>query len=216
MMKLLLTGFEPFGGDTVNPSEQVVEALGNQVVSGVQVRGELLPVDTGRAPQVLRAALERHQPDAVVLTGLAAGRPQLTLERVAVNVLDFRIPDNAGVQKHDERIEPAGPDAYLSSLPLGDILRAWKAAGIPGYVSDTAGLYLCNQVMYVARHALGAEVPCGFLHLPANPEVALGAPRELPYLPQQELNRGVQVVVETVAARLRARTATETEGVTGL
>lgn len=202
MKTLLLTGFEPFGGDAVNPSQGVVEALGTLHLGNVRVVGELLPVDSARVPAVLRAALDRWRPDAALLTGLASGRPQLSVERVALNVLDFRIPDNAGAQKRDEPVEPGGPDAVLSSLPLRAILRAWHGAGLPGVISDTAGLYLCNQVMYLARRALGEGVPCGFLHLPANAEVALSAPGPLPYLPQGEIERGVRVALETVAASL--------------
>ncbi|WP_045233505.1 pyrrolidone-carboxylate peptidase, partial [Deinococcus pimensis] len=192
---MLLTGFEPFGGDAVNPSDLAARALHDEVVGGLPVRSVLLPVDTARAPHVLREALA-DGPSAVLLTGLAAGRPQVALERVALNVLDFRLPDNAGVTKQDEPVVPGGPDAYLSTLPLRAILAAWRAAGVPGYISDTAGLYLCNQVMYTARHALGEGVPCGFLHLPANEAIALSARAPGPYLPQGEIDRAVRVALE--------------------
>lgn len=202
MNTLLLTGFEPFGGDRVNPSQGVARALHGQHVGGLRVEGVLLPVDTVRAPRVLREAIGRTSPGAVLLTGLASGRAQLALERAALNVLDFRIPDNAGVSKQDEPIEPGGPSAYLSTLPLRAIVSAWRAAELPGYISDTAGLYLCNQLMYAARHVLGDGVPCGFVHLPANAAVALNAPSPIPYLPQSEIERGVRLALEVVAASL--------------
>ena len=102
----------------------------------------LLPVDAARAPAALRDALEGLNPAAVLLTGLAAGRAQLSLERVALNVMDFRLPDNAGQTHRDRPIEAGGPDAVLSTLPLRAMLEGWRQAGVPGYVSDTAGLYL--------------------------------------------------------------------------
>ncbi len=202
MKRLLLTGFEPFGGDAANPSAEVARALDGEMIGNVRIIGEVLPVDAALAPQALGALLTRHAPDAAVLTGLASGRPQLSVERVAVNVQDYRIPDNAGVQLRGVPVVPGGPDAYLSGLPIPAILAAWRAAGVPGYVSDTAGLYLCNQVMYLARHVLGGGVPCGFLHLPANAAVALGAQQPLPYLPQAEIERGVRATLAPVAAAL--------------
>lgn len=201
---ILLTGFEPFGGDDVNPSHLAALALDGAALPGARVVSAVLPVDTVRVAGALHAALERARPDAVLLTGLAAGRPWPSVERVAVNVLDFRAPDNAGQVRSGEPVVPGGPDAYLSGLPLAGILAAWRAAGVPGYVSDTAGLYLCNQSMYLARHVLGAGVPCGFLHLPANEAVALNARAPLPYLPQAEIERGVRVALGAIAAALNA------------
>ncbi|ADV67975.1 pyroglutamyl-peptidase I [Deinococcus maricopensis] len=205
-MRLLLTGFEAFGGDRVNPTEAVVAALHGQVVAGAQVIGAVLPVDAARAPGAVRALLDEHQPDAVLLTGVARGRAQLALERVAVNVQDAALPDNAGRRLSGEPVVPGAPDAYLSTLPLPDVLAAWRAHGLPGYVSNTAGLYLCNAAMFAARHHLGERVPCGFLHVPANEWMALDArPGEvLAYLPQAEIERGVRVALAAVAAGVRA------------
>ena len=202
MKTLLLTGFEPLGGDRVNPSQVAAGALDGLQVGAFRVRSALLPVDAARAPGVLRALLAETRPEAILLTGLAAGRPQLSLERVALNVQDFRLPDNAGVTRQGEPVVPGGPDAYLSTLPLPAILEAWRAAGLPGFISDTAGLYLCNLAMYVARHHVGPGVPCGFLHLPASAEVALDARQPLPYLPQPEITRGVRLALEAVARAL--------------
>lgn len=195
----------------MNPSQGVAEVLAGTALGGARVESVLLPVDANRAPEVLREALRRVRPDGVLLTGLASGRPQLSLERVAVNVADFRIPDNAGVIRTGEPVVEGGPDAYLTSLPVHGILATWREARVPGYVSDTAGLYLCNQVMYVARHALPHEVACGFLHVPANEEVALAAGGPVPYLPQAEIVRGVRVALDVIArhASLRSVAASD-------
>lgn len=211
MPTLLLTGFEPFHTHPVNPSAEAVGTLDGLEVGGLRVQSALLPVEPHAAAHTLRGLLATHQPDAVLLTGLAAGRPQVTLERVAVNVMDFAIPDNAGqIYRDAPACEDAGaPAAFLSTLPLRPILAAWREAGIPGHISNTAGLYVCNVVMYHALHALAASgragVPCGFLHVPANAEVALAVPEDrpaLPYLPQPEITRAVRVAVDVLADRL--------------
>jgi len=211
MPTLLLTGFEPFHTHPVNPSAEAAGALDGLEVGRVRVRSALLPVEPQAAASALGALLDTHRPGAVLLTGLAAGRPQVTLERVAVNVMDFRIPDNAGQTYRDAPAHPdaSAPSAYLSTLPLRPILAAWRGAGIPGDISNTAGLYVCNVVMYHALHCLAVsgrpQVPCGFLHVPANPEVALAVPEDrpaLPYLPQGEITRAVRVAAETIARSL--------------
>lgn len=216
MPTLLLTGFEPFHTHPVNPSAEAAQSLNGLALGGleagdVRVQSALLPVEPHAAGDALRGLLGTHRPDAVLLTGLAAGRPQVTLERVAVNVMDFRIPDNAGRTYRDAPACPEAhaPAAYLSTLPLRDVLAAWRAAGIPGDISNTAGLYVCNFVMYRALHTLAqagrAHVPCGFLHLPANPDVALAVPEDrpaLPYLPQSEITRAVRVAAGVLARRL--------------
>ena len=222
MPTLLLTGFEPFHTHPTNPSAQAAEALNGLEVGELRVRSALLPVEPHAAGDALRALLDRHAPDAVLLTGLAAGRPQATVERVALNVMDFVIPDNAGQTYRDQPAEPdaSAPAAYLSTLPLRAILEAWRAGGIPGAISNTAGLYVCNFVLYRTLHHLAcsgrSQVPCGFLHVPANAEVALAVPEDrpaLPYLPQEEITRAVRVVAEALAHHLaRANEAVQAGG----
>lgn len=211
MPTLLLTGFEPFHTYPVNPSAQAASALDGLEVGGVRVQSALLPVEPHAAAEALRGLLAAHQPGAVLLTGLAAGRPQVTLERVAVNIMDFAIPDNAGQTYRDAPActDAGAPAAHLSTLPLRPILAAWREDGIPGHISNTAGLYVCNFVMYHALHHLAQEgrahVPCGFLHVPANAEVALAVPEDrpaLPYLPQPEITRAVRVAAEVLAGSL--------------
>lgn len=211
MPTLLLTGFEPFHTHPDNPSARSAGALDGVEVAGMRVRSALLPVEPQAAGRALDALLDDLQPDAVLMCGLAAGRPQVTLERVALNVMDFRIPDNAGNTYQDEAVSADGPAALSSTLPLRAILAAWREADIPGDISNTAGLYVCNFVLY---HALGrlqeqgrAGVPCGFLHVPANAAVALAVPPDrpaLPYLPQSEITRSVRIAAEVVAAGIGA------------
>lgn len=211
MPTLLLTGFEPFHTHPDNPSALAAAALDGVEFGTVRVTSALLPVEPHAAGRALDALLGAHAPDAVLMTGLAAGRPQPTLERVGLNVMDFDIPDNAGNSYRDEPACPddGAPPAYLSTLPLRDILAAWHRAGIPGHISNTAGLYVCNFVLYHVRHRLEqagrGAVPCGFLHVPANAAVALAWPSDrppLPYLPQQEITRAVEVAARTVAGGL--------------
>ena len=195
---MLLTGFEPFGGDTSNPSWTVAQTLHNLELNGVRVVSKRLPVDGRKAPRALKNAIGRTQPAAIIMLGLARGRVQVALERVAVNVMDYRIPDNAGRVHTGQSIDPDGPDAYLSSLPVDDILSAWHTHKLPGYVSNTAGLYLCNQVFYLARHA--ATVPTGFIHLPSDETLVLN--RQEAFVPLKFQVQMVRLALEVTAARL--------------
>lgn len=169
-MSILLTGFEPFGGSARNPSAEVLTALGQH---GPALTTLLLPVDTARAPELLRAALLELRPRWCVMLGEARGRAAINVERVAINLLDFAIPDNAGVQLSDRPIVEGGPDAYLATLPVRQLQAAILEAGVPAELSLSAGSYLCNQVSYVALHTAATEglsTRCGFLHLPSLPE----------------------------------------------
>jgi pyroglutamyl-peptidase len=163
-VKILLTGFEPFDNSAINPSEQVVSRLVQEPPAGIDLAAAVLPVDTGRAPAVLLEKLAAARPEAVVCLGEARRRSDISIERVALNLLDFRIPDNQGVQVVDEPIRPDGPAAYFSTLPVRRMVEAVQAAGVP-----------CNQVMYVLLDHLdrvGLNLPAGFIHLPALPEQA--------------------------------------------
>lgn len=152
-MQVLLTGFGPFGENRVNPSQLVIERLG----------GVILPVSAERTPRALGAAVDQRRPDALLMLGLAEQREEIQIERVAINVLDFRLPDNDGKQPVDVPVEPKGPAAYLSNVPVKAIVAAWSEAGIPGSVSNSAGTFCCNQVLYTALHR---GLRAGFIHLP--------------------------------------------------
>jgi len=173
-MRVLLTGFEPFDNNPVNPSQMLVERLPD-FIDEVEIRKAILPVDTTNAPKFLLAEMKSHRPDAVLAFGLASERSSISLERVALNLMDFRIPDNAGVSITDKPVVEGGPNAYFTTLPIRSIAEALKTAGIPAEISLSAGSYLCNQVFYSLMHAISEErLPtlAGFIHLPALPEQA--------------------------------------------
>src|SRR5207245_2287609 len=169
---ILLTGFEPFGGHGANPSEDVAKALDGRAVGGLVVRSALLPVDHAAAGPCVARLVDELDPRAIVHLGLAAGRARIALERVAVNVMDFETPDNAGHLAQGESCVTGGPAAYLATLPLDAMLAALLAEGVPAYVSNTAGTYLCNLTIYGTLDWLAARdhpARAGFVPLPLSP-----------------------------------------------
>jgi pyroglutamyl-peptidase len=202
---LLLTGFGPFANVERNPSELVVAELAGSRVGGHEVVGRVLPVSAHATPPAVRRALEETEPAAVLLLGVAPGRAAPSIERVAVNVFDFGEPDNDGNVPVDVPIDADGPDAYFATLPLRAILAAWREAGIPGYLSDTAGTYLCNAALYTALHATAAErLPVGFVHLPSLPEAVAGRPSPQPSMPLATQIEGARIALEASVAALVA------------
>jgi len=205
---VLVTGFEPFGGYASNPSADIARGLDGRRIADVPVVGRVLPVDMARLDAALAAALRGLDPVAVILLGLAAGEPVIRLERVAVNLADFSIPDNAGSRRVDEVLDARGPAALKSRLPLRAIRSELLAAGIPARLSETAGTYLCNAAMYRALARLPARVRCGFIHLPLSPaEVAARLDRDSgrPIEPSMSLSVQRKAVEIAVAATLAAR-----------
>ncbi len=202
-MNLLLTGFEPFGGQTINSSEQAARALGDAHLPGITVRVAILPVDRERGPAALLCALDEALPDAVVCLGEAARRAAISIERIAINLLDFRIPDNAGRQCVDEPIVTDGPAAYFTTLPVRAMLGAARAAGVPAELSLSAGAFLCNQVFYTLMHELsrrGAHIPAGFIHLPQLPEQVAGAEAATASMSLDTTVRGLAAALSTLRA----------------
>ncbi len=170
---LLVTGFEPFGGETVNPSALVARALHGRHIGGAVVIGVELPCAFGAALDCLNAALAESRPQLVLALGQAGGRCELSLERVAINLDDARIADNAGRQPIDAAVVPGAAAAYFSTLPIKAMVAALREAGVPAAVSSTAGTYVCNHVFFGLQHALaGSGVRSGFMHLPLLPEQA--------------------------------------------
>lgn len=207
---VLLTGFQPFGGEQVNPSWQAVSALHGARIAGHRVVARELPVAFGTSLKVLRAALKETQPSLVICVGQAGGRAQLSLERVAINVDDARIPDNAGQQPIDVPVVADGPAAYFSTLPIKAMREALRGAGFPVEVSQTAGTYVCNHVFYGLLHALRRQrvVRAGFIHIPYSPAQAsmhAGASSVAVETVTEALRLAVQVALKTRAdARLAA------------
>jgi pyroglutamyl-peptidase len=200
--KILLTGFEPFDGEAVNPSWTIASALDGETIAGASVTALRLPTEFGRSLRVLRGALRRHAPSLVVALGQAGGRAALSVERIAVNVDDARIPDNAGACPIDAPVVRGGPAAYFSSLPVKAIVAALRARGVPAEVSQTAGTFVCNHVFYGLQHALRRRrVRSGFVHVPYLPEQAGGRPG-VPCLPLATMVDGVRTALQVAATHV--------------
>ena len=167
---VVLTGFEPFGGEDRNASWEAVRLLDGAVLSGARVVAVQLPCVFGAAREVLDAAIDAHAPALVVAVGQASNRAEICVERVAINLDDARIPDNAGAQPIDRAIDEAGPAAYLSRLPAKAMVAAMLEAGVPAKLSETAGTYVCNHVFYGLLHRIAMRTPAlrgGFIHVPS-------------------------------------------------
>lgn len=179
MKTVLITAFEPFGGERINPPWEAVSQLHERLVCGAKVIAKQLPCVFGDALTALYGAIDELQPEMVIAVGQAGGRTDITVERIAINVDDARIPDNAGNQPVDEPIVKGGPAAYFSTLPIKAIVEGIREAGIPASVSQTAGTYVCNHVMYGLLHYLAKhknKIRGGFIHIPYLPEQAVSHP----------------------------------------
>jgi len=203
---VLLTGFASFGGESSNPSWDSVSRLDGEIIAGHHAIARRLPVEFGGALDALRDAIAEASPSLVLCVGQAGGRAQLSLERVAINIDDARIADNAGASPIDEAIVADGPAAYFATLPIKAILAELRAAGIPAEISQTAGTYVCNHVFYGLMHALHAcpGTRAGFLHIPYAPEQAARHPGA-PSLPLQTVVAALRIAVETTVATIEDR-----------
>ncbi len=173
MQEILLTGFAPFGGEAINPSWDVARALDGQLVAGARVHACCLPTEFAAAPKALMAAMQAVQPALIVALGQASGRSEISLERVAINLIDARIEDNAGARPRDEPVRADAPAAYFSTLPLKRMLAGLRAAGHPAGLSLSAGAFVCNQVFFELQHlCAGTATRSGFIHLPLLPQQA--------------------------------------------
>jgi pyroglutamyl-peptidase len=198
---LLVTGFEAFGGDATNPSLDVAKTLDGRVVGEAVVRAAVLPVHHAEAAAQARRLIDDTDPLAVVHLGLAGGRARIALERVAVNVMDYDIADNAGYRARGEACVAGGPPAYFATLPLAAILAALLGEGIPAYVSNTAGTYLCNQTMYGTLHALaerGHPGRAGFVHFPYLPAMVAASGLEQPSMDAGLMVRAVEIALGVI------------------
>ncbi|MFI7011462.1 pyroglutamyl-peptidase I [Streptomyces sp. NPDC050145] len=210
MTRVLLTGFEPFGGEAVNPSWQAASLVAAAPPDGLDVTAVRLPCAFGDALDALRDAVARTRPELVVCLGQAGGRAGVTVERVAINVDDARIPDNAGAQPIDVPVVPGGPAAYFSTLPVKACVAAMREAGVPAALSNTAGTFVCNHVAYGLGHLLATEFPGvrgGFVHVPWAPEQVVdgGAPA----LPAEVVASGVRALLLAAASTRVDLVATE-------
>jgi pyroglutamyl-peptidase len=201
-MKALVTGFEPFGSEATNPSSEALHLLPG-AIGDLTIATRVLPTVFGRALVVLEEAVRTVEPEIALCVGLAGGRPVLSLERVAINVDDARIPDNDGQQPIDMPVVPAGPPAYFATLPIKAAVAAMRAAGLPAVVSNTAGTFVCNHVFYGLMHLAATRRPGmrgGFLHVPYLPAHAAQY-AGVPSMALGDIVRGIEIILATAATR---------------
>jgi pyroglutamyl-peptidase len=205
MKTVLLTGFDPFDGAAINPSWEAVRRLdgwtGDGEGAAFRVVARELPCVFGRAAEALLAAVDEVRPDVVIAVGQAGGRPEISIERIAINVDDARIVDNHGQQPVDAPIVADGPAAYFTTLPIKAMAAAMRSQGLKAGVSQTAGTFVCNHVFYALMHQVrGRPVKAGFIHVPFLPEQADAWPEPAPAMALEDIVAGLRVAVEVALA----------------
>ena len=198
MKRILLTGFDPFGGETINPAWETVRRV---ECDRAELIGMEIPTSYARGPECLRDLMQEYRPDAVVCVGQAGGRRGVTIERVAINCMDATLADNDGVVCTDQPIDPAGEAAYFSTLPIRRMHRALREAGFTAALSNSAGTFVCNRVMYEAL-ACAARLEraplCGFIHLPYLPQQAEGKQPEPPHMPLEDMIEALKTALNAL------------------
>ena len=198
-MKLLLTAFTPFDGEKINPALEAVKLVKDRIGNLLIVKLEV-PTVFGKSIDTVREAIEREKPDFVLSIGQAGGRAEITPERVAINLNDARIPDNEGNQPIDEPIFPDGENAYFSTLPVKAMVEAIRKEGLPSSLSNSAGTYVCNHLMYGVLYYLDKRpgIKAGFIHVPYIPEQTKNK-KEMPALELSEIVRGLEAAITAIA-----------------
>lgn len=192
MRKLLITGFDPFGGESINPAWEAVSRLPD-TIGEWEIHRLQIPTVFGRAAEILVEKAQQIAPDAIISVGQAGGRKAITPEMVAINLRHGSIADNAGAQPQDEPVAQDGPAAYFTTLPVRHMVKALADAGLPGAVSYSAGAFVCNDVMYTVLHRYaGTGVRAGFIHVPFLPQQAAEG---VPSMALEEIVRGLEVCV---------------------
>ena len=193
--KVLLTGFEPFGKASLNPSGEIVKVLSRESVPGVEITTLILPVEYSRASSILLAKIKELAPEVVISLGQAEGRKKISFERVAVNIAGARIPDNAGITKTDEAIVVDGRDAYFSTLPYTKMISAIQEMGIPVGQSLSAGTFICNEIFYETQRTLiSSKTRSGFIHVPLQDEQTSEFPGQ-PTMPLIEMVKAIRAAL---------------------
>lgn len=198
-MKILVTGFDPFGGEAVNPSIETVKRLPDQIAGAGIIRLQI-PTVRGRSLQVIEEAIRQYDPDVILCVGQAGGRAQISVERVGINVDDFRIPDNEGNQVTDQPIYPDGPDAYFVTVPIKAMVERIRSRKIPAGISNTAGTFVCNHVTYGVCHLIATKYPgkrSGFIHIPFLPEQVLEK-GNMPSMPGEMMTEALCAAIEAI------------------
>lgn len=201
-MRVLLTAFEPFNNQTINPSLEILRALKSKGIAGVELVTAVLPCVDLVAERTLIGAYQEHDPEAVVCLGQGYRLAALVVEQVYSNLKHYRIPDNAGNEPQHQQVVPGGPGGYLSTLPIEPMIAACRAAGVPSWDGRDAGRYLCNQVSYALLHHLsttGHTIPAGFVHVPMLPEQVVGLPPITPSMSAETASNGVEAMIIALA-----------------
>ena len=213
MPTILVTGFQPFGGEKINPAWEAIRVLPDSIVGSKVVKLQI-PVVFGVGADVVSTAIDHINPDIVLCVGQAGGRAKITPEFVGINYRDARIPDNDGNQPHAQRIVEDGPDAYFATLPVRAMTEAMNESGIPAALSYTAGTYDCNDVMYSMLHVLATKYPNArgaFMHVPFATEQATKQPVNTASLPIEVMTRGLEVAL-SVAVKHKIDVTSESTG----
>ena len=199
--RILLTGFDPFGGESINPSWEAARALHGRRIGGHRVVARLLPTEFAASLRMLKAAVRETAPAILLGVGQAGGRDRLSIERVAINLQDARIPDNTGAQPIDLPVIAGAPAAYFSTLPVKAMLAALREHGLPASLSHTAGTYVCNHVAYAMLHLAATRrgVRAGFMHIPYLPKQAARL-RGAPSMALGDMVRGLEIALRVAAA----------------
>ncbi|MEI3598027.1 MULTISPECIES: pyroglutamyl-peptidase I [unclassified Oceanobacillus] len=198
-MKILVTGFDPFGGDTTNPAIEAVKRLPDEIKGATILKLEI-PTVFFKSAEVVKDAMKKEEPDYILNIGQAGGRFGLTPERVAINQDDARIPDNEGNQPIDTPIQPDGESAYFSQLPIKAMVDAMKNAGVPASISNTAGTFVCNHIMYQTLYLTHTEFPnakAGFMHIPFLTDQVIDRP-ETASMSLDDLVKGISAAIEAI------------------
>lgn len=198
-MKILITGFDPFGGEKVNPALEAVKLLPNEILGSEIIKLEI-PTVFGKSHKVLREAIIKNNPDVVISVGQASGRFGIAPERVAINIDDARIPDNEGNQPIDEKIFEDGKEAYFSNLPIKAMVAEIKENGLPASVSNTAGTFVCNHVMYAIMYMIEKEftnIRGGFIHVPCIPAQVVDKVG-VPSMSVEDISKGLEYALRAV------------------
>jgi pyroglutamyl-peptidase len=194
--KVLLTGFEPFGGASFNPSGAVVQAIAKRGINGIEIVTAILPVEFKRSAEMLVELISSHKPDVVISLGQAEGRDFIGPEQVAINLADGRIADNAGVKIENQSIDPSDADGYFSTLPIRAIVDAISSLGIAAKISYSAGTFICNEIFFATQSFLQeSEVISGFIHLPLAPNQAAEFPG-LPTMPIEDQVNAIEAAIK--------------------
>lgn len=202
-MKILVTGFDPFGGEKINPALETIKRLPDTIL-GAQIIKLEIPTVVGKSLAKIKEAVEKENPDAVLSIGQAGGRSEITVERVGINIDDCRIPDNEGNQPIDEPVVKGGPAAYFVTVPIKAIVENIKVHNIPASISNTAGTFICNHVCYGVAHlaaqrtAAGKPMKSGFIHIPFLPEQAIGKPALTPSMSLETIVSGITHALEAI------------------